>query len=235
MMGSGAIWGPIAERLGGRIDLRAFDFPSHGRSSKWQPEDGVDYHTTVTRLAAGMIDRPLDLIGHSLGATVALRIAARAPHAIRSLTLIEPVLFAAAPGAAPGLPPEAVAAAEAGDMEAAARSFVGLWGAPGGFDALPPIVRDTAIRQMPLIIDADPALSGDIHGILRPGGLEGIEAPVLFISGENSPPAIHRIAEALAQRLPDVGRATVPGAGHMAPLTHPDAVAGLIGVNLDRG
>ena len=32
----------------------------------------------------------------------------------------------------------------------------------------------------------------------------------------------------------DVGRAQVPGAGHMLPITHPDQVAGLIAVNLDR-
>ena len=40
--------------------------------------------------------------------------------------------------------------------------------------------------------------------------------------------------DALAGRLADVGRAVVPGAGHMLPLTHPDAVAGVIAANLDR-
>ena len=39
---------------------------------------------------------------------------------------------------------------------------------------------------------------------------------------------------ALAARLPDVGVAVVPGAGHMVPLTHPTEVAGLVAVNLDR-
>ena len=57
---------------------------------------------------------------------------------------------------------------------------------------------------------------------------------MLLISGAESPPVIHAIADALAGRLPDVGRANVPGAGHMLPITHPDEVAGLIGVNLDR-
>lgn len=65
-----------------------------------------------------------------------------------------------------------------------------------------------------------PPLSQDSANILRDGGLEAIDAPVMLISGENSPPVIHAIADALAGRLPDVGRATVPGAGHMLPLTH---------------
>ncbi len=52
--------------------------------------------------------------------------------------------------------------------------------------------------------------------------------------GEDSPPVIPAIADALAARLPDVGRARVPGAGHMLPITHPRQVAELIGLNLDR-
>ena len=56
----------------------------------------------------------------------------------------------------------------------------------------------------------------------------------MIIAGERSPAVIHSIAEALASRLPDVGRATVPGAGHVLPLTHPGETAGLIAVNLDR-
>ncbi|WP_231558928.1 alpha/beta fold hydrolase [Paracoccus sp. PAMC 22219] len=57
---------------------------------------------------------------------------------------------------------------------------------------------------------------------------------MLLIQGADSPAVIGGIIDALAERLPDVGRATIPGAGHMAPLTHPDQVAGLIAVNLER-
>jgi pimeloyl-ACP methyl ester carboxylesterase len=58
---------------------------------------------------------------------------------------------------------------------------------------------------------------------------------VLIVRGDRSPAIIEGIAEAIAVRLPDVGVATVPGAGHMVPITHPAETAGLIGVNLDRG
>ena len=236
MMGSAAYWGPIAERLEGRIDLRGFDLPGHGRSAAFEPGD-LDYHTTVTRIAAAMIDRPLDLIGHSLGATVALRIAVGAPEAVRTLTLIEPVLFAAA-GGREGLAASETAHAgallEAGGEEAATRAFLADWGAQG-YDTLPARVRKQLRQQIHLVAAADEALSGDSARILRPGGLEGIAAPVMLILGAESPPIIPAIAAALAARLPDVGRATVPGAGHMLPLTHVDAVAGLIAANLDRG
>lgn len=227
MMASAAYWGAIAERLDGRVDLRGFDMPGHGRSPDWRP-NGVDYHTATTRIAAAAIDRPMDLIGHSIGGTIALRIAVAAPDAVRSLTLIEPVLFAAA-GATQGAgaDPDTLGEAEA------ARRFLREWGEQG-YDDLPPPVQAAIRRQIRLVAESNQVLNHDGAGILRPGGLEGIGAPVMLISGGDSPPVVHAIAEALAARLPDVAVAGVPGAAHMLPMTHPDQVAGLIAVNLDR-
>ena len=99
---------------------------------------------------------------------------------------------------------------------------------------MPPLTRDQLIVQMAAVRDTMPDIYHDRTGILAPGGLERLAAAVMFITGASSPPVIAEIAAALAARLPDVGRATVPGAGHMAPLTRPAAVAELIAVNLDR-
>lgn len=235
MLGSGSSWGPIAEALGGQVDLRAFDLPGHGRSGDWQPgADDRDYHTAVTRIAASFIERPLDLIGHSFGATVALRIAVAAPEAVRSLTLIEPVLFAAAPDAAQdALDARMQAALADGHAEEAAQGFLSVWG-DQDWAALPAPIQMQMTRQIRLVADTGPALRDDSARILRDGGLEQVDAPVLLIAGAESPRVIHAISDALAARLPDVGRATVPGAGHMLPLTHPKQLAGLIAVNLER-
>lgn len=235
MMGSGSAWGPIARLLEGRVDLRGFDMPGHGRSDDWQPQpDSPNYHTAVTRLAAAMIDRPLDLIGHSFGATVALRIAVAAPDAVRSLTLIEPVLFAACPDPAQdALDARMADLLDQGQDDQAMAAFLSVWGAQDP-DRLPPEARAQMVRQIRLVAGTGDALRHDSARILREGGLEQVDAPVLLIQGADSPAVIGGIIDALAGRLPDVGRATIPGAGHMAPLTHPEQVAGLIGVNLDR-
>lgn len=234
MMGTAAYWGPIASRLNGCVDLKGFDMPSHGSSVPWAPQDGVDFHTTVTRIAAAAITRPLDLIGHSLGATVALRIAIAAPEAVRSLTLIEPVLFAAAPDTLrSALDTQLAAKLANGQAEEAARAFIDIWGARP-FDELPLPARRMMTDQIRLVADTDQTLTADRAGLLRDGGLESIDAPVLIVAGERSPSVIHRIADALAQRLADVGRAIVPEAGHMLPLTHVEQTADLIALNLDR-
>ncbi len=238
MMGTGKIWAPMARTLADTIALTAFDLPGHGRSGPWHPDEGgPDLHTLTTRIAASYVSRPLDLIGHSFGATVALRLAVGAPEAVRSLTLIEPVLFAAA--ADPEAGQEGLTAAMAeqiarDDMIGAARSFLNVWGGPPPFDELPPILQQGFAAQVPLVISTNEVLLDDRADILRAGGLESIDAPVLLIAGENSPRVAHDIIDALAARLPDVGRAIIPGAGHMAPVTHPDQVTGLIGVNLER-
>lgn len=234
MMGSGRAFDPMARRLGGRVDLTAFDLPSHGRSGAWRPAEGEDYHTTVTRMAEGLLgEGPVDLIGHSIGATVALRLAVAAPGRVRSLTLIEPVLFAAS-RSGHSLDDELAALAAAGRIEAAARLFLGIWGAPGGFEALPRSLQQAAVELMPLVLETDAALSADVHGILRPGGLEAVRAPSLLIAGADSPAVVGEIFDTLAARLPDARRATVPGAGHMAPVTHPAEVSALVADNLDR-
>lgn len=234
MMGSGGYWGRIAAELSDIVQITAPDLPGHGQSPDWQPGT-VDFHTTVTREVASLIQRPLDLIGHSMGATVALRIAIAAPEAVRSLTLIEPVLFAAAPH-----PESAEELAELdrilreGRDEDAARHFLGIWG-DVDLDSQSAAGRARLIRQIGLVSDSNDTLVHDRANMLRDGGLEGIDAPVMLIMGGDSPAVIPEIADALAARLPDVARATVPNAGHMLPITHPDQVAGLIRMNLERG
>ncbi|MFD1795567.1 alpha/beta hydrolase [Paracoccus aurantiacus] len=235
MMGGTGLFQPLMAHLGGLVDLRSFDFPGHGRSPDWPGGDDPDLHSFVTRHAAAMIQRPLDLIGHSFGATVALRIAVGAPQAVRSLTLVEPVLFAAASPATRQAENDRLAPFEAaGDIDGMLHQFLSDWGAPGGEIPTEGPRLERLRKQMRMVVDTNRALMQDRSDILRAGGLEGIDAPVMLIAGAQSPPIVHEIAEALAARLPDVGRATVPGAGHMLPLTHAEQFADLTRMNLER-
>jgi len=81
---------PLADR-GWQLVLP--DRPGHGQSPSRGPEDmEVD-----GKWAADMLGASSHLVGHSYGALVALVAAGLRPDAVRSLTLIEAPLIAAAP------------------------------------------------------------------------------------------------------------------------------------------
>lgn len=243
MMGSGAAWGTIAGALDGRVELHALDLPGHGQSGSWSPDKGNFAEVTLAaaqheleQLAASSADGRVDLIGHSFGAVMSLALAVDQPNLIRSLSLFEPVLFAAvSPDARDpdGLMTALKEAEDHGDRGRSTAAFLDYWDGPD-IDALPPTTREQLITQMAAVLDTMPDLYHDRRQILRAGALESLFAPVMLISGVLSPSVIPAIAEALAARIQDVGIATVPNAGHMAPLARPAQVAGLIGVNLDR-
>ncbi|MCX7643814.1 MAG: alpha/beta hydrolase [Rhodobacteraceae bacterium] len=227
---SGA-WEGVALRLAPELRLQAFDLPGHGRAAEWDgSRDIADQTAEMAEALAG--GEEIDLIGHSFGAVAALILALRRPDLVRTLALFEPVLFAAAraEGADPRAPFGPFEAAMArGDREAATERFTALWGGAGApWNALSPRQRAQLADRIHLIPAADATLHGDRAGILAPGRLEALRAPVLLIEGAVSPPVIAAIHDALARRLPCARRVTIPGAGHMGPVTHPAEVAAAI-------
>lgn len=234
-------WAGLAEALHG-VTLTAMDFIGHGRARDWDMVE--DYHSACTAEALAMAEsvnggQPLDLIGHSFGGTVALRIAATRPDLVRSLTLIEPVFFAAARAAnAPEWPAFIEdhrafgALVAAGELTEAARQFHAIWGGGEPFDALPERMQGYMADRIRLITAPWPMVLEDAPGLLAPGRLEKIAMPVLLLEGNLSPDIVPAVNAALAKRLVHATRMTVPGAGHMLPISHPAQVAPLITAHL---
>lgn len=234
---SGA-WRGVAELLGDRLTMTAMDLPGHGKAAPWDGVaeiQGLAVEMALSVLPAG----PVDLIGHSFGATVALRLAVEHPERVRSLSLIEPVFFGVAladdPSCAARQEADWAEFAEywrAGDREGAARAFTQVWGGGSSWEALPEKVTAQMAAQIHLIPAADSALFDDVGGILEK--IDRVKVPVGLIEGGNSPWVIAEIAKGLVARLADARRVVVPGAGHMVPMSDPRAVAAAIASVLDR-
>ncbi len=231
-LASSDAWRGVAGHLADDLTMTALDFPGHGKSADWNRAG--DYHTLCRDVAAGFLTRPMHLIGHSFGATVALRLAVERPDMVRSLTLIEPVFFAAAKGTAEYAEHEVesrpfVKALEQGDKEVAARVFTETWGVGTAWATVPAAMRAYIMARIDLISAAMPALYQDNARLLPQGQLEAVACPVLLIEGAQSPAIISAINDALAARLPHVTRVRIKGAAHMVPITHPQQVAATIG------
>ena len=234
---SGA-WRGVASALSGRLSLLAPDMPGHGKSADW--DHRRDLHDQITDIALDCLGSGGHVIGHSFGATIALRLAIEAPEKVRSLTLIEPVLFAAAkPEPAiydQYLEDAAVfgAAMQKGDWAASAKAFTTVWGGGGDWDALPDNEKAGLASRMHFIRETEPCLFDDRANLLGAGRCERITCPTLLMRGADTEPVIGAIHRALAKRIDGAKDVVIPNAGHMVPLTHPELVAERIVENLDR-
>ena len=83
--GAASNWALVAPRLAERFRVIVPDLPGHGGSSPLPgPPELVDPYSE--RLGA-LLDAPATVVGHSFGAVVALRLAARRPALVRGLVL----------------------------------------------------------------------------------------------------------------------------------------------------
>ena len=223
----GGAWRGLGDALQSELTLIAPDLPAHGRAGN--PDASVDYQDACFNAVLPLLDTPKDIIGHSFGATVALRLAVEYPERVRSLCLIEPVLFAAVrrddPDIFRAFQEQAAgfrAALDAGDLPTATRLFVETWGDGRDWADIPQRTRDYLTGLIRIIPAQDDALLHDRPGVLMPGRLERVTAPVLLMRGAYSPAVTGAIIRSLARRLPEARTVVIAGAGHMLPMTHPD-------------
>ena len=69
------------------------DLRGHGKSYRTENYKIMDYTHDVELFLENLFDGPVSLVGHSLGAAIALVIAAKHPEKCRSISLIEPFIF----------------------------------------------------------------------------------------------------------------------------------------------
>lgn len=226
-LGQGGMWRKAAQALSDRCTIHAPDLPGHGQSPPFP--QGRDVHDAACDLLLPHLSDEIHLAGHSFGATLALRLAQESPARIASLTLIEPVFFAAARDSALKRDHKAAEAAlyvecDAGNLPQAVRLFHALWGGGVPWDSFPQKVQDAMAGQMPFVRATEPALWQDRAGMLLPGSLEKITCPVTLLRGSQTVPIIAEVHKGLMARLPHAREVVVPDAGHMVLLSHPEAV-----------
>jgi pimeloyl-ACP methyl ester carboxylesterase len=239
---SAAQWRSLEARLGQSF---AFAAPEHYDSGNAPPWRGGDTFTCADEAARtlALIDaseRKVHLVGHSYGGGIALHIALARPDRIASLTLYEPSAFHLlkqfGDGAAPLAEIKALADAVAtgvrtGERRTAAQAFVDYWGGKGAWDAIRPTLQDAIVRWLPkAVLEFGALFNEPTHW----RALGTFRSPVLIVRGEYAPAPTRLIADMLLPIFPDARHAVLAAAGHMGPVTHPDAVNALIVSHIDE-
>jgi pimeloyl-ACP methyl ester carboxylesterase len=232
-----AQWRALARRLKERHRCLAPNLRGYGRSTPWpegRPTDPAAELALLEAAAQAARGEPLHLVGHSMGAWLALGLAraAIAGSGLRlaSLTLIEPVVLGAlrVPGEEAALAEVAamiedvLAAFARGDVAAAMERFTDYWYGPGAWGRIP------LAQRLPIFARAG-KMRADVEAVWADRAPAGTYAPIalptLVLSAARTTPAAARMAALLAAALPRAERGTIAGAGHMAPVTDPDACA----------
>ncbi len=171
-------------------------------------------------------------VGHSSSCCIGLQLALDDPELVASLILFEPARPAGAVQRehAPRYVVPALASAAAGDMPRAFDAFLSGVGGDGYREVLRQRLGDSgvaaAIRESAYFFaDELPAV-----GEWSFGAAEGraITAPTLVVLGAESPPWFHENVELLAQLVPAAEAIVIPGLDHLAPITDPAKLGGVI-------
>jgi pimeloyl-ACP methyl ester carboxylesterase len=235
-------WKALTAALADRFTVAAPDFLGYGRSDPL-PADRQPYFVHDGAAVAALVARHggrAHLVGHSLGGTLALRLAATRPGLALSLTAIEPVQFnLLAEAGDPRLAePDGVAAAVAalmhyGRNREAARAFVDFWTRPGGFEAMDPATQGYVEATVGRVADDWAGVSAWAPGQLPLGAFRGLALPVLLLEGGATRASASAVVRLLAAAIPGARHEVVPGAGHMAAATDPAAIVAAIAGFLD--
>jgi pimeloyl-ACP methyl ester carboxylesterase len=222
---------PLLPELCTRWTVSAIDHRGHGKSARVAGRYAVaDYVADAIALVRGSHD-PVVLVGHSLGALVALGVAGKVPTMVRAAVLLDP------PGAGflyqvKATPYHAMWAgmrklAGTGPVAEVARRLADLRlpsGNPGETVRLGELRDAAALRFMARCLhDLDPdVLAPPIEGRWLAGfdlnaAVAAARCPVLLVvsdpeRGGMLPPSD---ADPLAAALPDCTRVNLPGVGHL--------------------
>lgn len=234
-------WRALIERLAGRYRVFAPDLGGHGDTGPWPagPSRLGDYAPVINALIGLAGAHRAHLVGHSHGGAIAGIHALDQPQTVTTLTLIEPMLthllgqsderaaWKEAHSQAT-LHQEAVAA---GRLDETAEAFIPYWTGRAAWKSMPSDRKAAIVRSMPGIAEFWRAQFAETQPL---SAFAAMVPPALLLSGAATPAPARAIIRLLQGAMPSATVVEVPGAGHMVPLTHGDAVNAAIEAHLAR-
>lgn len=189
--------------------------------------DAVDLAALIAELKLGRVH----LVGTSYGAFTALALAVQRPELVRSLVLAEPPVHRWVADTKRGaalfrdflisVQGQAKKAFDAGNDEAAMRTFIDRFDGVGTFDRLP-AERRLSVMQNARFFKATVA-SSDPFPNLPKEKARRLNIPTLVIRGANTDELHRLVSEEVSRVVPHAALVVIPEAGHGSPRQNPAA------------
>lgn len=234
-------WRALIETLKPSYRVLAINLFGYGETTPWAPPavQTLTDHAELVRAICGPLDRPVHLVGHSFGGSVALRTAQLMGAEVGELILLEPNPFyllkehgrIAAYDEARALRNDVKTQGATGDWTAVAERFSDYWVGEGAWAAMPEKRRATFIASIPPNFFEWDALDEE-HTTIE--GWSTLPAHVHVLCARDTKRSVREIYELFRERCPAWQFADIPEGGHMAPLSRPELVNPMIKDILDR-
>ncbi len=212
-----------AEAWGAQLDLPARivapDMPGHGES----PWNGDDLSFEGYALAAlnllKTLDAPAIVVGHSMGAMLALELASRAPDLVKGVAALNAIFQRS-------LPAQQTVQGRAAELDGKSipdqTPTLERW-----FGKAASAERDACAGWLNNINPAAYKCAYTAFATSQTpdrGTLSRLSCPALFITGSEEPNSTPAMSKAMASLAPNGRSIIVDGAAHMMPMTHPEEV-----------
>ncbi|MEO0668300.1 MAG: alpha/beta hydrolase [Pseudomonadota bacterium] len=213
-------WGAQIDDLSRDFGVAAFDMPGHGAAARL--EGPVSLAAYTDRLAE-TLDAGAVVVGHSMGAMIALDLAVRYPDLVHGVVAMN-AIFQRTPEAALAVRRRAAEldGIHVADPSAAIARWFG--------DSETPEAR--ACRTW--LQRVDPGGYRDAYTVFAhadgpdPSDLRQMQMPALFLTGADDPNSTPAMSRAMARAAPNARAEIVAGAVHMLPMTHAAAVKDIL-------
>ncbi len=218
--GDRTVWDDVVAALGDDVLALTPDLPGSGDANAAFGPFTLERFAAHVREAIQELDAgPAFVVGHSMGATVALRLAVDAPAAVRGLVLITPV-----PASGAGFSPkgEAYLRATAGDAANAKRWLARTLCEPEDGANLERLCASAA--KTPRAAALESFASWAHAGFAEE--TRAIAAPTLVIAAEHDSPETS--TSNVAALIPNARCIVLPNAAHYAIVERPNEIASLI-------
>jgi len=219
------IWSPQIAALSRQHEVMAYDLLGHGGSAL-PPEDPrlSDYAGQLLAMMDGLGIAQAHVIGHSMGALVALEFALAHPERVRSVVALNAVYCRSPEQRAAVV--ERATALKTGSHLGSVDATIARWFG----QSMSGTLASAAGIAGRLLTTVDPvgyertyglfAVSDDAHR----GRLQRLQVPALFMTGADDPNSTPAMSRAMATAAPNGRCEIVAGERHMMALTGPDEI-----------